>query len=874
MEKASDSVTVRWPDETDRHWTATFALDDKKSLIQSISVDGKPVLTESAPLYRCSTGTRRGGWDQFFDFPPSHPQGTHDYQGDFHLLGAKVESRGDRIQLTFDGLKMGVFTGAVRYTIYPGTRLLQQEAVVSTSEPDVAYYYDAGLRMSARWASRAGNNMEASISYYDTAGKFQTVPSSGPERIPVQVRYRTLAVPGSSGSIAVFPAPHRYFFARDYTTNLGYLWHVSWRGNISTGIRQLPDDNSPFYPWMNAPPGTEQHMGVFYLLSASSPRQTIDEVLRYTNRDQFERLDGFKAFTPHWHVAYTVQAMEKGMDWIPPFKPVLKDMGVDAAMIMDFHGDGHPQDLTGLRLKELDAFFKATRGQSGKDFLLMPAEEANVHLGGHWAVSFPKPVFWMMGRPAGTEYRSTDPAYGPVYRVGNADEMLRLIRDENGFAYQTHPRTKGSMGFPDKIRETAPFQDAHYFGAGWKAMPSDLSTPRLGERSFKTLDDMNNWGLRKRLMAEADIFQIDSTHELYSHMNINYVRLPSLPDYDHYGRLLDAVRRGDFFMSTGEVLMPEWSIAAGEGDQIVARLRVRHRFPLEMGEVVWGDGHETYRRMFNFDETRQFGDQTLEWKVDAKNWKWARVALWDIAANGAFANPVWRDDLALTHKTVAVDGWHNRESQPHYRWEGTYMGGFSEVGRMLNHMGAATRTIETRFTASALQGIDSLIIADPDTPAETPNPNYIENDEIAVLAEWVRNGGRLLLLGNDKGNAEFAHFNNLARKFGFEFTETTYQDAAGSGKLTLTGDPKSTLFAGGLKFYAKDVAPIRVLGRDVKVLLAERETPIIVTARLGKGMVFALGDPWFYNEYLDTADNRAIVDNLFRSFLWAAGKSQ
>jgi len=28
--------------------------------------------------------------------------------------------------------------------------------------------------------------------------------------------------------------------------------------------------------------------------------------------------------------------MEHGMDWTPPFKPVLEQMGVDAAVIMDF----------------------------------------------------------------------------------------------------------------------------------------------------------------------------------------------------------------------------------------------------------------------------------------------------------------------------------------------------------------------------------------------------------------------------------------------------------------------------------------------------------------------------------------------------------
>jgi len=71
----------------------------------------------------------------------------------------------------------------------------------------------------------------------------------------------------AGGSVAVFPPPHPYFFARDFTTNMGYLWHAAFRGSVSIGVRQLPDDDSSYYPWMNAPPGTRQHMCVFYLLS-------------------------------------------------------------------------------------------------------------------------------------------------------------------------------------------------------------------------------------------------------------------------------------------------------------------------------------------------------------------------------------------------------------------------------------------------------------------------------------------------------------------------------------------------------------------------------------------------------------------------------
>ena len=60
------------------------------------------------------------------------------------------------MEVAFDGLHMGIFEGSVRYVIYPGSRLIEQVAVLSTSEPDTAYYYDAGVRMTVDADRRAG----------------------------------------------------------------------------------------------------------------------------------------------------------------------------------------------------------------------------------------------------------------------------------------------------------------------------------------------------------------------------------------------------------------------------------------------------------------------------------------------------------------------------------------------------------------------------------------------------------------------------------------------------------------------------------------------------------------------------------------------
>ena len=116
-------------------------------------------------------------------------------------------------------------------------------------------------------------------------------------------------------------------------------------------------------------------------------------------------------------------------------------------------------------------------------------------------------MYWYQDRKPNERFETPDSKYGKVYRVHDAEEMWKMIKLEGGVVYQTHPRTKGSTGYPDKILDTPYFKDTNYLGTGWKAMPSDLSSPRLGERAFKTIDDLNNLGLHKRMIAEVDVFQ-------------------------------------------------------------------------------------------------------------------------------------------------------------------------------------------------------------------------------------------------------------------------------------------------------------------------------------------------------------------------------
>lgn len=223
--------------------------------------------------------------------------------------------------------------------------------------------------------------------------------------------------------------------------------------------------------------------------------------------------------------------------------------------------------------------------------------------------------------------------------------------------------------------------------------------------------------------------------------------------------------------------------------------------------------------------------------------------------------------IAQSPVVVALDGFHNNESKmpDHYQWDGIRPGGFSELAKVLRANGAdELRTLRSRIGAASLAGVKMLIIVDPDTPAETEAPKYIEDAEIDAIEVWVKQGGRLVLLGNDKGNAEFEHLNRLAARFGIEFLETTYPKVTGKGILIASGS--HAIFGNGLSVYMVEVAPLK-LTRAAQPVLTHEGTSIMAFSPAGKGMVFALGDPWIYNEYIDHKDNRQVATNLFRLLL-------
>jgi hypothetical protein len=165
-------------------------------------------------------------------------------------------------------------------------------------------------------------------------------------------------------------------------------------------------------------------------------------------------------------------------------------------------------------------------------------------------------------------------------------------------------------------------------------------------RCFDVTDTMNNLyagsGLRpKYIIADIDTYQKGPEDDLYPNFPVNYLRLDKVPGPDDdWAPVLTAVRNGDFFVTTGEILIPAYRLE-GTGDKRTIVADVEWTFPLAFVEVVWGDGKKIDRQIISATDLGAFGTKQFRIPFEAAGRAWVRFAAWDSAGNGAFVQPVW-----------------------------------------------------------------------------------------------------------------------------------------------------------------------------------------------------------------------------------------
>ena len=267
---------------------------------------------QEAPLRQLGIYTpeviERQKWFAFWDAPlnvpghpgsnaavdlPRKPEEIQRAWATFQISGCQVDTDGARLEANFPGVSLGLFSGGLRYTVYRGTNLLRQEVLTKTDAPSVAYEFAAGLKGFAIGDSTrlAWRDVARGWQHYLFGGAVNT------DAVALKARNRVEIVESGAGSVAVFPASHKFFFAREVESNLGYNYYrKDSDAAFAVGVRQADREES-FKPYgvthavwrsrvnqarefeenfalYNAPPGAMQRMAVYFYLDSGNAQAT------------------------------------------------------------------------------------------------------------------------------------------------------------------------------------------------------------------------------------------------------------------------------------------------------------------------------------------------------------------------------------------------------------------------------------------------------------------------------------------------------------------------------------------------------------------------------------------------------------------------
>jgi unsaturated rhamnogalacturonyl hydrolase len=245
-------------------------------------------------------------------------------------------------------------------------------------------------------------------------------------------------------------------------------------------------------------------------------------------------------------------------------------------------------------------------------------------------------------------------------------------------------------------------------------------------------------------------------------------------------------------------------------------------------------------------------------------------------------------------KTALVDAWFNSQTRKnamgqtelfHYKWDDDANSGFAFFGRAFERYGVTLATEKAVPTFADLRKAQIYVLASPDIPVRNPAPNYMDKASGDAIQAWVKAGGVLLLMENDVTNSEFDHFNTMSERFGIHFNPVIRNKVVGDRWETGTvmfsppqraSSPGTPVQAGtGVfelphKAYLKEICTIRVSG-PAKAVVTDQGDVLMATAKYGKGTVFAVVDPWVYNEYVDRRNKLPVEYDGFAAAIDLAG---
>jgi unsaturated rhamnogalacturonyl hydrolase len=232
-------------------------------------------------------------------------------------------------------------------------------------------------------------------------------------------------------------------------------------------------------------------------------------------------------------------------------------------------------------------------------------------------------------------------------------------------------------------------------------------------------------------------------------------------------------------------------------------------------------------------------------------------------------------------KTALMDAWFNSQTRKnaagqtelfHYKWDDDANSGFAFFGRAFQRYGVKLGTETTAPTAADLKRAQIYVLASPDIRVKNPAPHYMDQASGDVIAAWVKAGGVLVLMENDVTNSEFEHFNSMSERFGIHFNPVIRNKVVDNKwEMGTVMIPAGTgVFEHPHKAYLKEICTIRVSGQ-AKAVVTDQGDVLMAVAKYGKGTVFAVVDPWVYNEYTDRRNKLPVEYDTFGAAIDLAG---
>jgi hypothetical protein len=239
---------------------------------------------------------------------------------------------------------------------------------------------------------------------------------------------------------------------------------------------------------------------------------------------------------------------------------------------------------------------------------------------------------------------------------------------------------------------------------------------------------------------------------------------------------------------------------------------------------------------------------------------------------------------AETKPVLLYSRYFNAKGEARYLPDGNYKDLLQRLSKDFN-----VQTHDKALGADTLAGVNVVLIANPSDKAvgNNPPPHHVNARDSEALVKFVRNGGALIVMGNQENhNLEVEDMNRLLKQFGMQFTNL-YTDAK------LLPLPKQTPIIGGLRwgYYTGNLVlvesghpakPRALVSNELSIKPAKGDRDangaLLALAEPGRGRVIAVTDSgWVTDSALDDTGIGGVAlkgqDNfeIFRRLaLWGA----